>query len=245
MPRSVIQLVLVLKNSVDCGVNEVFITENNVGIAGKMIMKLVKTMWPFLVMVSFYGCTTMSQKECLSSDWYAVGYDDGYRGYTAVQFSKHHKACAKHGVTADFQAYQSGREQGLLVFCKPERAFQIGKQGKSYQGVCPETVEQEFLSAYHAGNRLYKIKAEINSIQSEIRTSQKELDEINLELESKSEHLVSEGLSVLQRGQLLKDILELTETYELLEDEIHNLEHEKSSLERQYANYQISRQNVY
>ena len=208
-------------------------------------MNIMKMMCLFLVIVSFYGCTTMNQKECLSSDWYAVGYDDGYRGYTAVQFSKHHKACAKHGVTADFQTYQSGRAQGLMEFCKPKRAYQIGTQGKAYQGVCPETMEQEFLNAYQAGKRLHKMKAEINSIHSVIRAKQKELSEIKLELETNSELLVSEGVSVLQRGQLLKEILELTEIQELLEDEIHSLIHKKSSLERQHANYQESRQNIY
>ena len=45
------------------------------------------------------GCATMSGDECLTSDWNAIGYEDGARGYTADRIGKHRKACAKHGVS--------------------------------------------------------------------------------------------------------------------------------------------------
>ena len=64
------------------------------------------------------GCASMSADECATSNWSAVGYEDGSRGYTTERFGAHRKACAKHGVTADFQAYQQGREQGLVEFCQ-------------------------------------------------------------------------------------------------------------------------------
>jgi uncharacterized protein YceK len=48
------------------------------------------------------GCASMSSEECANSDWVAIGYEDGSRGYTTDQFGNRRKACAKHGVTADF-----------------------------------------------------------------------------------------------------------------------------------------------
>ena len=69
-----------------------------------------------LVLLALGGCATMSSDECAMSDWTAVGYEDGSRGYTTERFSSHRKACAKHGITADFTAYQSGRNQGLVEF---------------------------------------------------------------------------------------------------------------------------------
>ena len=50
------------------------------------------------------GCASMSSEECALSDWSAVGFEDGARGYTTERFSNHRKACAKHGQTADFRA---------------------------------------------------------------------------------------------------------------------------------------------
>ena len=61
------------------------------------------------------GCATMSGDECMTSDWSAIGYEDGSRGYTTERLTKHRKACAKHGVTLDFTAYQDGRDQGLVA----------------------------------------------------------------------------------------------------------------------------------
>ena len=57
------------------------------------------------VAIGISGCAGMSSDECLANDWTAVGFEDGSRGYTSDQFGKHRKACAKHGVTADFQSY--------------------------------------------------------------------------------------------------------------------------------------------
>ncbi len=89
-----------------------------------------------LLALSLSGCASMSGDECMTSDWSAIGYEDGSRGYTTDRMSKHRKACAKHGVTPDFTAYQSGRDQGLVEYCQPSRGFNVGSNGGSYQGVC-------------------------------------------------------------------------------------------------------------
>ena len=68
-----------------------------------------------LVVLSFAGlsgCASMNAEECAATDWTAIGYEDGSRGYTADRFSNHRNACAKHGITPDFQAYMNGRSQG-------------------------------------------------------------------------------------------------------------------------------------
>ena len=208
-------------------------------------MNTLKLILGILVITAFHGCATMSEKECLSSDWYAVGFEDGNRGYDANHFSKHHKACTKHGVTADFATYQSGRQQGLGEFCKPSRAFQYGSQGKQYTGVCPAEMESEFQVAYRDGKRLYKMKSDIRSVTSEIRTRDQELDETESKLATASDLLVREGLSVKERELLLEETLELTKTRDYLEEEIASLEHEKAGLERRYANYRESLRNVY
>ena len=58
-----------------------------------------------LVFAGLGGCASMSSEECENSDWRAVGYEDGSNGYSTDRFGGRRKACAKHGITADFQAY--------------------------------------------------------------------------------------------------------------------------------------------
>ena len=59
-----------------------------------------------IIAMGMSGCASMSADECAVSDWNAIGYEDGAQGYTADRLGNHRKACAKHGVAPDLQAYQ-------------------------------------------------------------------------------------------------------------------------------------------
>ena len=121
------------------------------------------------------GCATMSGEECMTTDWSAIGYEDGSRGYTTERFSKHRKACAKHGITADFQAYQAGRDQGLVEYCQPGRGFDVGVNGGRYYGVCSVELERDFLEAYNAGYHLYTLRANVSRATASINAKEREI----------------------------------------------------------------------
>ena len=55
---------------------------------------------------SFFSCATLNKDECLTADWYQIGYEDGAKGYPLSRIGKHRKACAKHGVTPDMPPYE-------------------------------------------------------------------------------------------------------------------------------------------
>ena len=80
------------------------------------------------------ACSSMGPEECAATDWSAIGYEDGSRGMPTDYFSNHRKACAKHGVTADFPAYKAGRNEGLVEFCQPSRGYNLGVSGGRYHG---------------------------------------------------------------------------------------------------------------
>ena len=65
------------------------------------------------IAIVMQGCASMSGQECMVADWQAIGYEDGVRGSTADRIGNHRKACAKHGIAPDLQAYQKGRDAGL------------------------------------------------------------------------------------------------------------------------------------
>ena len=131
-----------------------------------------------IIVASLSGCATMSGDECMTSDWSAIGYEDGARGYTTDRFANHRKACAKHGVTPDFAAYQSGRDQGLVEYCQPNRGFNVGSNGGRYNGVCSVNLEADFLDAYNAGYHLYSLRSQVNRANSSIKSKEHELEEI-------------------------------------------------------------------
>ena len=174
------------------------------------------------------------------SDWEAIGFEDGSRGYTAEQFSKHRKACARYGLTPDFQAYQAGRRAGLTEYCKPNRGYRLGAQGKPYRGVCPTNLEAGFLTAYRAGKRLYRMEKDIRSLDNQIHHREKELSTTEETLTTTSEQLISGTASPQTRELLLAETLKLSKKLEELETEILRLEREKDRLELQHAKYRQS-----
>lgn len=184
------------------------------------------------------GCASMSSEECALSDWSAVGYEDGSRGYTTERFSNHRKACAKHGVSADFRAYQEGRDEGLVEFCQPSRGYNLGVNGGKYNGVCDVALEEEFLDAYRVGNQLYGLRANVNSANSRIASRERELDRIEKEIRAKEALLIGEETTIEDRVLLLADLKKLSERTGELEAEIEGLVQDRARHEYELANYE-------
>jgi len=184
------------------------------------------------------GCASMSSEECALSDWSAVGFEDGARGYTTERFGAHRKACAKHGVTADFRAYQEGRDEGLVQFCQPSRGYNLGVNGGTYHGVCDVALEEEFLDAYRVGHQLYSLRANVNSANSRIGARKRELDQIETDVRTTEAAVIAEDTTIEDRVLLLADLKRLSERKGELEVEIEELIEDRTRHEYELADYE-------
>lgn len=191
-----------------------------------------------LVVTALSGCASMNADECATSDWSAVGYEDGSRGYTTERFGSHRKACAKHGITADFQAYQSGRDQGLVEFCQPGRAFNYGVNGGNYNGVCAAEMESEFLEAYHAGRKLHTLRANVSRANSQIYSRESELEATEKRIIAAELALISDDTTTEDRLALLAELKELSERTGHLETEIKQLIADRARFEQDLQYYE-------
>tara|TARA_R110002096_G_scaffold65006_1_gene158229 strand:- start:8107 stop:8739 length:633 start_codon:yes stop_codon:yes gene_type:complete len=185
------------------------------------------------------GCTGMSPEECIATDWTAIGYEDGARGYTSDRFSGHRKACAKHGITADFSDYQQGRNQGLVEYCQPGRGFNIGVNGGRYYGVCSAELEGDFLDAFNTGHHLYALRSEVNSATSAINSKQYELDQIDEKLIAHGVAIVAPETTSEERVFLLNDMRQLAERTGQLEAEIEELQVTRAHAQAELENFQL------
>jgi len=184
------------------------------------------------------GCASMSSEECANSDWVAIGYEDGSRGYTTDQFGSRRKACAKHGVTADFKAYQEGRDEGLVEFCQPGRGYSLGVSGGTYYGVCDVAMEEEFLDAYRVGLQLHGLRSNVNNANSRIYSKEAELKRTKEKIRDKQAELISDDVTPQDRLLLLTDIKELAERSGELEAEIEQLVADKARHEHELRDYE-------
>lgn len=188
--------------------------------------------------LSLGGCASMSGDECVMSDWHAIGFEDGSRGYTADRLGNHRKACAKHGVAPNFDAYQAGRAEGLHEFCQPSRGFNLGASGTRYNGVCPASTEPRFLDAYNSGYHLYNLRANVNAANGRINSKKRELERIEEETKTAEAALIGAETTMEDRVLLLADLKDMSERTGQLEAEIDGLIADRALHERELASYQ-------
>ena len=184
------------------------------------------------------GCATMSADECAMSDWRAIGYEDGAMGYTANRLADRRKACAKHGVAPDFEAYQAGRREGLRQYCQPSRGFNVGAGGGRYNGVCPSDLEPDFVDAFNSGHKLYNLRSQVNSANYQINSREKELDNTKDRIRKVEADLISSETTNEERVLLLVDLKELSERIGEIEAEIVDLVEERAIYEQQLSQYE-------
>lgn len=162
-------------------------------------------------LVILSGCATLSEDECLTADWYGIGYEDGANGLPDTHIGEHRQACAKHGVTPDFRAYQDGHDEGIIGFCTARNGFTRASNGYEYTGICPPSLEPEFLDGYEAGREIYKVSTNISNLKSEQRSINKEISSIDTQLMEKEAALFAEGTSKEDRRRLYEEITLLRE----------------------------------
>lgn len=202
-------------------------------ISGRMLTTIT-----LFTMLAISGCAGMSSEECAVTDWSAIGYEDGSRGYTMDRFASHRKACGKHGYSPDFGAYKAGRNEGLVDFCQPSRGYALGESGGRYYGVCDVAMEEEFLDAYRVGHQLYSLRADVNNANSRIYAKERELERIHNAVRDKQALLIADETTIQQRVLLLADLKELSERTGELETEIEVLVQERSQYEHDLADYE-------
>ena len=191
-----------------------------------------------LAVLALSGCASMSGDECMTSDWQAIGFEDGSRGYSADRLGNHRKACAKHGVTPDFQAYQTGHDQGLVSFCQPSRGFSLGANGGSYNGVCAAHREGDFVDAYNSGYHLYNLRSRVNSASSQINYKERELENNHKSMTDKEVALIAPDTSTEDRIRIVADLKDLAEENGQLEAEIDQLIHDRAKHEHELHSYE-------
>jgi hypothetical protein len=180
----------------------------------------------------------MSGDECATSDWHAIGFEDGSRGYTSDRLSNHRKACAKHGVTPDFDEYRAGRNEGLVEFCQPSRGFNLGASGSQYHGVCSAHNEGLFLDAYNSGYHLYNLRSNVSSATYRINANKSELEKTQGIIRDKEALLIAKDTTTEDRIILLADLKDLSERTGQLEAETYQLIEDRARYEQQLQAYE-------
>ena len=192
-----------------------------------------------MLLLALAGCagSGMEKAECRNADWRAIGFEDGAQGRSPEYFGQRRKACAEHGVTAKFDAYLAGRDEGLGHYCRPQNGYRLGSQGYGYAGVCPAALEGAFLAAHGDGYGLYQRLAKVRNLGSRLDTSRQRSREIEYLLAEKTAQLISPLVPAVQRVAIGIELKQLTEERVEIERSIDRLEVDHADAQRDYEAY--------
>ena len=180
-------------------------------------MNKLLVLWPLLIVV-VSGCATLNKDECLTADWYQIGYEDGARGYADTRIASHREACAKHGITPVFRDYQDGYEEGVIRFCTTSNGFAQGKRGYNYSGICPSGLEASFLDGYEAGKQIYSVSSLISSLNDEQRQNENNIEALQNQIIDKTNLMLADTTSIADRYTLNAEISQIQQDLGGLEE---------------------------
>lgn len=126
-------------------------------------------------LLALSACATLSESECRSGNWDAIGRADGAEGRQEDFILQHAKACNEFGIRPNKTEWLRGRDEGLPLYCTPAKAFDEGRRGQLLSPVCPASELATLQRANQRGLRLNRIEQEIREINSEIRSINSEL----------------------------------------------------------------------
>lgn len=179
------------------------------------------------------GCASLNKDECMVADWRLIGYQDGVAGKSSAAVGEYRRDCAKHAIVPDLDAYQAGRSEGLLEFCKVDNGYRLGASGRGLASVCPSHLEADFRAAYNQGRELYLARSAVNQTRSQISKQQQALHYIEEDKSYKLSELISDGLRSEQRVLILYEISELEQEKGAVEEEIDVLQYELADQQAQ------------
>ncbi|MES2106873.1 MAG: DUF2799 domain-containing protein [Pseudomonadota bacterium] len=118
---------------------------------------------------SMAGCASLSKDQCLNGNWQQIGFADGTRGLPPDQLNEHAKACSEYGVQTNFEQYMLGRSRGLINYCQPQNAFNIGRAGQGENmAACPPNMQDAFLFEFRRGGEINQMESELEALRSRI-----------------------------------------------------------------------------
>ncbi len=189
------------------------------------------------------GCATLSESECRSANWYAIGLEDGARGMDLERFGKHRRACAEYGIAAELDPYREGRQQGLQSFCREANGFYQGKAGYIYKDICPIELEYEFLTGYQAGHNLFRLNQKIERYSRAISDRKSDIDHLYHRIHQERKRLDNDEIDASVKKKIRRRINRLRRRIGLIQSDIFDLEFSRTSLESDYD--QLSSQYHY
>ena len=83
----------------------------------------------------------------------------------------HRRACELAGVTPDARAWEAGRQEGLRLYCRPAKAYEVAREGRAIQPGCTAAELTRMQPAYDWGRAYWQLELQRRDIIDDLRDS--------------------------------------------------------------------------
>ncbi len=188
--------------------------------------------------VCLASCSGLSKEECQTVDWEALGFEDGVVGKGLEKVGDYRQDCAKHGVTVDLERYKYGRNIGLQDFCQPASAYQAGRRGYVYKGVCPANLESAFMGPYEDGRAVHVAEERYERAKSDLDSAENSIDRIERDIRNREQVLLDDKTEADRRRELYAQIEGLKRDLYRQKERIRDLHEEVYQTRRDFEDAQ-------
>ena len=133
-----------------------------------------------IIVLTATGCASRAERfGCSDKDWYELGRRDGVQGLTLTRADRYAQECPSDFTAEKETMYANGRNAGLVEYCDVANAYDLGRMGLAYQGVCPVLSEPDFLKEFRRGQAARQAELEKRKVETQISRLTEELDHTN------------------------------------------------------------------
>lgn len=179
------------------------------------------------------SCQTLNEDQCVAGDWAGIGYTDGANGHPESRFGDHVKACSKYNIVPDQAVYRQGRVRGLPVYCNPNRGFSEGRQGRTYAGVCPASLERGFLGGYNDGRVVWDAAQRVSRAESEISNAQYRWNDVDEKIREEERRLDDAATPNDQKGAIRERLKRLRDDRRTADNDLRDARYRRDEAERE------------
>ena len=148
-----------------------------------------------VVLTAVQGCATLSETDCLTTDWAVLGEVDGQRGRPLSELNRYRRQCAVYGVIPDTQVYIEARERGLAHYCTLENGYREGRSGVPDKLVCPLALAPDFQRGHRLGRAILTSFGQLSNSGSAIRAARSDIEDLRAGIEDREASLRSDDLT--------------------------------------------------
>ncbi len=134
-----------------------------------------------LAIIALNSCATLTKKQCRTADWHSLGVNDGVHGRPHSRFEKHMKACKKARVVPNREQWLAGHKEGARRYCRLSNAYEEGRYGRTYHGICEGNRHIAFMRVYRVGLKKYRLERKRDHLSQKISDDESKI----YDLESK------------------------------------------------------------